>query len=282
MVKPLLYDRIGKKYPNYRHPDVRINTTISNCLPGKGTILNIGAGVGSYEPVDRNVVAVEPSSVMISQRPENSAPVIQAYAEALPFKDNSFECALGILTIHHWSDIGRGLKEAIRVSGGKVLLLTWIGFVNHFWLLDYLPEMKVVDESMFPSIKQLSVWLGPIETITVPIPQDCTDGFLCAYWRRPEAYLNEDIRSAISTFSRLHDISEGISRLKADLDSGLWESRYGYLLKEKEIDFGYRLVVSKGPHGQKLSEKCQIPHSPRPVKCKKIECIRCNMSITMK
>jgi len=248
-VKALLYDSIGKKYRNYRRPDFRIGTAVSNWLPDGGSIVNIGAGVGSYEPVDRKVVAVEPSSVMIRQRPMNSAPVIQACAEALPFKDNSFECAMGILTIHHWSNIERGLGEALRVSRGKILLITWIGFVNHFWLLDYFPEMKIIDESMFPSIGQLSDWIGPVESMTVPIPHDCSDGFLCAYWQRPEAYLSEDVRRAISTFSRIHNISEGIARLKADLDSGLWEERYGYLLHEKEIDFGYRLVLSKVADG---------------------------------
>jgi hypothetical protein len=245
-MKALLYDKIGKKYPNYRRPDLRINAIISNWLPDEGVILNIGAGVGSYEPVDREVVAVEPSSVMICRRPENSAPVIQACAEALPFKDNSFECALGILTLHHWTDIKKGLTEALRVSGGKLMLLTWIGFVNHFWLLDYLPEIDESNAETFPSIQQLSAWLGPVETIAVPIPHDCSDGFLCAYWRRPEAYLNEDVRGAISTFSRIQNISDGIARLKADLDNGQWEKRHGYLLQEKEIDFGYRLVLANG------------------------------------
>jgi len=117
--------------------------------------------------------------------------------------------------------------------------------IHHFWILDYLPEIKAINGSSFPSIDQLSAWLGPFETITVPIPHDCSDGFLCAYWRRPEAYLNEEIRRAISTFSRLHNISKGLARLKADLDSGLWKERYGHLLQEKEIDFGYRLVVTR-------------------------------------
>jgi SAM-dependent methyltransferase len=252
-VKAVLYDSIGRKYRNYRHPDLRIGDEISKWLPDEGPIINIGAGAGSYEPVDRKVVAVEPSSVMIDQRPRNSTPVIQACAEALPLKDNSFECAMAILTIHHWSDMERGLKEAVRVSGGKVVLLTWIGFVNHFWLLDYLPEMKVVDESMFPSIDQLYAWLGPVQTIPIPIPYDCTDGFLCAYWQRPEAYLNEDVRSAISAFSRVQNISEGIARLKDDLESGLWEERYGYLFQEKEIDFGYRLVAATGTEDNSLT-----------------------------
>jgi SAM-dependent methyltransferase len=248
-VKTLLYDRIGKKYHHWRRPDDRIAAAISNHLSDVVKIVNIGAGVGSYEPIDRRVVAVEPSSVMIGQRRKKSVPVVQACAEALPFKDGSFDCALGILTIHHWSDIESGLKEALRVSDRRVLLLTWIGFVNHFWLLDYLPEIKSFDEPMFPSIERLSSWLGPMHAITVPIPHDCTDGFLCAYWRYPEAYLDAGVRSAMSTFSRVLDISEGLARLKTDLDSGLWEKRYGYLLKKREMDFGYRLVVTKDANG---------------------------------
>ncbi len=240
-----LYDTIGKRYKNYRHPDYRIAASISNYLSDSLKIINIGAGLGAYEPTDKNIVAVEPSSVMIGQRINNSVPVVQGCAEALPFKDNSFECALCILTIHHWSDIEVGLREALRVSNRKVLLFTWIGFVNHFWLLDYLPEIKVIDEPLFPSVQQLASWLGPVNIITVPIPHDCTDGFLCAYWRHPEAYLDARVRSAISTFARIRDISKGLARLKADLDSGQWEKRYGYLLKEKEIDFGYRLVVTR-------------------------------------
>lgn len=244
----ILYDSIGETYQNYRRPDPRIAAALSDHFFGAAKIINIGAGVGSYEPADRRVVAVEPSSVMIEQRLENSALVVQAYAEALPFKDNSFDCALGILTIHHWVDIEGGLKEALRVSGKRVLLLTWVGFVNHFWLLDYFPEIKAIDESMFPSIEQLSSWLGPIDIITVPIFHDCTDGFLCAHWRHPEAYLDAGVRRAISTFSRVKNINEGLARLKADLDSGLWEKCYGHLLEEEAIDFGYRLVITNCNH----------------------------------
>jgi SAM-dependent methyltransferase len=240
----VLYDGIGKEYRNYRIPDDRIAAIVSRELADARAIVNIGAGVGSYEPDDKKVIAVEPSRVMIDQRRKHKAPIVQACAEALPFRQDTFDCAMAILTIHHWSDIERGLQEAVRVAKGKIVLLTWIGFTSHFWLLDYLPQIKSIDESMFPSLEQLSSWIGPVRSVVVPIPRDCTDGFLCAYWRRPEAYLDEEIRSAISTFSRVYNIEEGLKRLKNDISTGLWHERYGDLLEKNEIDFGYRVVIS--------------------------------------
>ncbi len=240
----VLYDSIGKQYRDYRLPDNRIIAVLSRELADARAIVNIGAGVGSYEPNDREVTAVEPSRVMIDQRRKHKAAIVCARAEALPFRQDTFDCAMAILTIHHWSDVERGLKEALRVAKGKIILLTWIGFASHFWLLDYLPQIKSIDESMFPSIKQLSSWIGPVRSVVVPIPHDCTDGFLCAYWRRPEAYLDEGVRSAISTFSRVHDVEEGLDRLKTDISTGLWHERYADLLEKNETDFGYRMVVS--------------------------------------
>jgi len=240
-----LYDSIGKQYRNYRRPDPGIAAVLARELADARAIVNLGAGAGSYEPPDRRVIAVEPSWVMIAQRHQPKVPIVQARAEALPFQQDTFDCAMALLTIHHWSDIARGLREALRVAKRKVVLLTWIGFVTHFWLLDYLPQIKSIDESMFPSIEQLSSWMGPVRAVTVPIAHDCTDGFLCAYWRRPEAYLDEGVRSAISTFSRVHQVEEGLARLKADLSSGLWHARYGDILEKNEIDFGYRMVVSE-------------------------------------
>lgn len=240
----VLYDGIGKEYRAYRLPDNRITAILSRELADARVIVNIGAGAGSYEPHDKTVVAVEPSRVMIDQRRRHKAAIVCARAEALPFRQDTFDCAMAILTIHHWSDIERGLFEAVRVSKGKLVLLTWIGFVSHFWLLDYLPQIKPIDESMFPSIGQLSSWIGPVRSVVVPIPHDCTDGFLCAYWRRPEAYLDEGVRSAISTFSRVRDIREGLGRLKDDISTGRWHEKYGNLVEKGEIDCGYRLVVS--------------------------------------
>lgn len=239
-----LYDSIGKQYHSYRRPDPRIAAVLSRELADVRTIVNLGAGVGSYEPIHRDVVAVEPSSVMIAQRRRREVPIVQARAEALPFREGTFDCALALLTIHHWSDIERGLREAMRVAKRNVVLLTWVGFTTRFWLLDYLPQIKSIDEPMFPPLEQLSSYLGPLRVVPVPIPHDCTDGFLCAYWRRPEAYLDEGARGAISTFSRVHPIEEGLERLRADLASGLWYERYGDLLEEDEVDFGCRVVVS--------------------------------------
>ncbi len=239
-----LYDNIGEQYQNYRRPDPRIGAAISRELGRAGTVVNIGAGAGSYEPPDRQLVAVDPSWVMLAQRSPNGASRVQARAEALPFRDNSFDFAMAILTIHHWSDIEKGLSEAMRVARRRVVLLTWIGFTTHFWLLDYLPQVKAIDEALFPSIQQLSSWLGPVRTTVVPIPHDCTDGFLCAYWRRPEAYLDEGVRRAISTFSRVHDIEDGLRKLETDLSSGVWREKYGSLSQQTERDFGYRLVAS--------------------------------------
>ncbi|MBN1614635.1 MAG: class I SAM-dependent methyltransferase [Deltaproteobacteria bacterium] len=241
-----LYDSIGKRYRSHRLPDRRIAAILFRELANASTIVNIGAGGGAYEPDDKEVIAVEPSRVMIDHRRGRKAAVVQARAEALPFRQNAFDCAMAVLTIHHWSDIERGLQEALRVAKRKVVLLTWVGFPSHFWLLDYLPQIRSIDEPMFPTMEQLASWMGSLRSIVVPIPHDCTDGFLCAYWRRPGAYLDQGVRSAISTFSRVRDIEEGLERLKADVAAGLWLERYGDLLEKKEIDLGYRVVVSGG------------------------------------
>ena len=239
-----LYDKIGTQYSQYRKPDSRIAAAILRAIGDRQKILNLGAGVGAYEPLDRDVVALEPSRVMILQRPRNSAPVVQGQAETLPFKDNAFEMSMAVLTVHHWSDTEKGLLEALRVSQKRVLLLTWIGFVEDFWLVDYLPQIKQIDEGLFYSVAQLEQILGPVRVIPIAIPHDCTDGFLCAYWRRPHLYLEAPVRSAISTFSRLTDFSDGLYRLRQDLKSGRWHKRYHYLLNKESMDFGYRIVVS--------------------------------------
>ena len=170
--------------------------------------------------------------------------MVRALAERLPFKDQAFDLAMAILTIHHWSDIPKGLGEVRRITKGRIILLTWIGFVDHFWLLDYLPQIKPTDEPLFPTIEQLADMLGPVRVIKVPIPHDCTDGFLCAYWRRPGYFLDEGVRRSISTFSRITDFEKGLQRLRDDLESGRWHERYGNILNQASMDHGYRLVVS--------------------------------------
>ena len=240
----LLYDTIGTQYSEYRQADERIATALFTHIDQGKSIVNLGAGVGAYEPNETNVVAVEPSRIMISQRPENGSPVVQACAEYLPFRDNAFDVATAFLTIHHWSDIAKGLQEARRVAKEKLVLLTWVGFVEDFWLLDYLPQINEIDEPFFPSIEQLERQLNAVRVVPLPIPHDCTDGFLCAYWRRPHAYLDKNVRSAISTFSRITDANAGLVRLEKDLESGRWHQQYGHILNQKSMDFGYRIIVS--------------------------------------
>ena len=208
-------------------------------------MINLGAGAGSYEPSSRRVLALELSATMIAQRPPDAAPVVQARVEAIPCADGAFDAALGVLTLHHWSDQVAGLREARRVSRRQVFL-TWVGYPQRFWLDDYFPEVRAADEHLFPSLEQLEAELGPLRVRAVQIPWDCRDGFLCAYWRRPEAYLDSGVRGAISTLARVPDDPAAVERLRADLASGRWRERHGELLAREEMDYGYRVVVA-GP-----------------------------------
>ena len=241
-----LYDAIGVGYGNSRRPDPRIAAAIVRALGRAETVVNVGAGAGSYEPSDRSVVAVEPSLTMIRQRPVGSAPAVQASATELPFRDAAFAAALAILTVHHWPDRARGLAELARVARARAVIVTWDPATSGFWLVDdYVPEIVEIDRRIFPTIEELETALGRVEVSTLPIPHDCADGFLGAYWRRPHAYLDAGVRSAISTFSKIRALEPGLARLRRDLEDGTWERRYGDLLSRSEIDLGYRLVISK-------------------------------------
>ena len=242
-----LYDEIGVGYRALRRPEPRIASAIARALGETESVVNVGAGAGSYEPSDRSVVAVEPSMTMIRQRRPGSAPAIQASATRLPFRDASFAAALAVLTVHHWPDRARGLDELARVAADRVVVLTWDPAVSGFWLVDeYFPEIVEIDRPIFPTLDEFSRALGRIEVSTLPIPHDCVDGFLGAYWRRPEAYLDADIRRAISTFSKIRTLEAGLARLRRDLEDGTWRRRHGDLLDRTELDLGYRLVVSAG------------------------------------
>lgn len=239
------YDRIGKRYRPYRAPDPRIAAHIEAALGGAETVVNVGAGTGSYESEHRRVVAVEPSATMIAQRPPGAAPAMQAHAEALPFPDGAFDAATAILTVHHWADWRRGLDEVQRVAE-SVVLLTWDPAHEGFWLTqDYVPEIRAFDRTIFPPLDALLEALGGGEVRSVLIPHDCTDGFGSAYWRRPAAYLDADVRGAISTFARVGDVQPGVGRLGADLASGRWHESYGHLLDLDVLDVGYRLVIGR-------------------------------------
>lgn len=238
-----LYDRIGVNYAQLRKPDQRIALAINTALGDARRVLNVGAGSGAYEPLDRDVVAVEPSQSMIDKRASDAAPVVRACAEQLPFSDASFDASMAVLTVHHWPDKLAGLREMRRVTTGRIVLVTFDPAVRP-WLVDYLPELAALDEKQMPPMADYARWLGPVEVASLPVPHDCTDGFLYAYWRRPEAYLDARIRSGSSSFWALPDLEAGLARLRRDLESGRWHARYAHLERLTQYDAGYRLVVA--------------------------------------
>jgi SAM-dependent methyltransferase len=240
------YDSIGRTCAQLRRPDRRIASAIEAALGDAASVANIGAGAGSYEPVDRAVIAVEPSEVMIAQRPAAAAPCLQGAAEALPLETASVDAAMAILTVHHWTDLERGLGEMARVARKRAVLLTWVPDAAPFWLTDdYFPEILARDRTIFPAAAALAALLGRligrVRMAPVPIPHDCTDGMLCAYWRRPRSYLSAEVRSGMSSFARI-DAEAGLARLRADLSSGRWAERNGHLLALDALDLGYRIV----------------------------------------
>jgi SAM-dependent methyltransferase len=243
------YDASRAAYTATRRTDPRIAAAVERGLGDARSVLNVGAGAGSYESPDREVIAVEPSATMRAQRPPG-AEAIDARAESLPFDDDSADAGTAILTLHHWEDPIAGLRELRRVVRGPVVVLTFDpDAAESLWLVrDYLPELAAVDRARFPTIDATVDALGGASVERVPIPHDCRDGFLGAYWRRPERYLEPAVRPGISTFGELDpDILErALERLRNDLDSGAWRRRYGGLLSQAELDVGYRLVVSPG------------------------------------
>ena len=244
-----VYDRIGPGYTARRRTDPRIAAAIHAALGDARTLVNVGAGAGAYEPADRSVVAVEPSWTMIRQRPAGAAPCIRAIAEQLPFPDRRFDASLAVLTLHHWTDQGVGLAELRRVARRRVVILTWDATGDgDFWLTrEYFPEILAHDLRRFPPMDSIEQHLGPIRPIPVLVPHDCHDGFLGAFWRRPEAYVDPVVRSAISAFALLdpETVERGVARLTDDLASGRWETRHGSLRQRESLDVGYRLIVAE-------------------------------------
>jgi SAM-dependent methyltransferase len=237
------YDTIGSNYAELRKPDPRVARIIERALGPAQTVLNVGAGTGSYEPAGRAVTAVEPSGEMIRKRGPAAAKAIQANADDLPFADKSFDASMAILTIHHWPDKEAGLREMRRVTRGPIVLLTFDPS-HRPWLTDYVPELAALDETQMPILSDYERWLGPVQITPVLVPHDCSDGFLYAYWRRPAAYLDPYKRSGSSSFWAVRNAEAGLQKLKQDIETGAWERRYAELLALDEYDAGYRLVVT--------------------------------------
>jgi SAM-dependent methyltransferase len=246
------YDSIGVGYAKALRTDPRIAAKIVEALGNARSVLNVGAGTGSYEPAGREVTAVEPSAEMISQRPPGAAPVVQASAEALPFENDSFDAAMAIVSDHHWPDRRAGLREMARVARHRVLVLNADPSLTlEFWLTrDYLPGFA----GLIPEYCRKGQWreeletaLGKVEVQPVPVPHDCLDGFYQAYWRRPSAYCDKRVRDGTSVFHRLpeDEVADAMERLRQDLDSGAWNERNAELLHLSDLDIGLRLAIAE-------------------------------------
>ncbi|MEU6251562.1 class I SAM-dependent methyltransferase [Streptomyces sp. NPDC047043] len=242
---PATYDVIGVGYRRVRQPDPRLAAMIHEALAGARTVVNVGAGAGSYEPADAEVIAVDPSQVMLDQHPGHRKTL--AGAEELPFGDDSFEAAMAVLTVHHWPDLHRGLSELRRVSRRQVVFTWDPQHLPELWLIEeYLPEIRQLDHARFTSVSEVAEALDAHTVLPFPIPHDFTDGFQVAHWRRPELYLDPVIRQASSSFAALPPsvVEPAIARLRADLASGVWQRRHADLLGRDSMDYGYRLLVA--------------------------------------
>ncbi|GAA3139999.1 hypothetical protein GCM10010466_33850 [Planomonospora alba] len=243
-----LYDTIGAAYTVTRRTEPRIAARIWAALGDARTVLNVGAGTGSYEPPDRHVLAVEPSALMRSQRLPDAAPCLIGSAESLPFDDGSFDAAMAISSVHHWRDPIAGLRELRRVAR-RVVVFTHdtsdAGWLHRFWLTrDYLPEVAGLLAGR-PSLTELARAIGA-RVEPVPVPWDCADGFFEAYWRRPEAYLDEDVRRGVSVWARVGPDAErrAVRDLRDDLASGRWAGRNRDLLDLDAAELGLRLLIA--------------------------------------
>ncbi|MET9730498.1 methyltransferase domain-containing protein [Streptomyces sp. NPDC006458] len=242
------YDSLGARYARTRQPDPRIAAQIHAALGNVTDVINVGAGTGSYEPPETSL-AVEPSGVMIAQRPPGSAPAVQAVAEHLPLVDGAADAVMALLTVHHWSDPAAGIRELRRVARRRVVVLTWDQrvFRERFWLVrDYLPEAAAFDDSRATPPGDLADLLGGARAEPVHVPHDCVDGFAAAFWRRPYAYLDPRVRAGTSLLAQTGEdtIAPGLARLADDLASGRWQARHAELLTLDTMDVGYRLLVS--------------------------------------
>jgi SAM-dependent methyltransferase len=242
------YDRGGRTYTSHRRADPRIAAMVHGALGEARTVVNVGAGTGSYEPDDRDVVAVEPSPGMRSRRPAHGAPAVAGVAEALPFDDDAFDAAMAMVTLHQWPDQARGLAEMRRVARGPVVILTFDADVlGQFWLAHYVPELIEAERRRYPTPSWIcSVLGGRTEVAAVPVPVDCTDGWTEAYYARPERFLDEGVRRAQSAWAFFDPAVEDrfVRHLAADLDSGEWTRRFGHHRELPAFHGSLRLVTA--------------------------------------
>ncbi len=243
------YDTFGQKYSSIRQTDPRIAAYVNIELNGAKTVLNIGAGAGSYEPTDKYVIAVEPSITMRQQRlSKNKFPAINAKADHLPFDDNSFDASMAMITVHHWPDIDKGLKELRRVTKNQIVIMTFDPeSLDNFWNAEYFPEVIEVEKARYPTIEFIKNSLGGnCKVVSIPIPLDCKDGFQEAFYGRPEAFLEKKVRLNQSAWGFLSDEKqeEMVERLKADLKNGIWDEKYGYFRTQEYFTCALRLIVS--------------------------------------
>jgi SAM-dependent methyltransferase len=242
-----VYDTIGRGYVAHRRPDPRWEQLVAAQVSGARRVVNVGAGTGSYEPADGAVVAVEPSSVMVAQRPAGSAPVLRASASALPLPTDWADVAMAILTVHHWNDAARGLAELCRVARRRVVLGIDFELHSHFWLLDeYLPEVGEHTRRCGPDAAEIASAIGATESIVLSVPRDMEDGVLGAYWCRPEAYLDPAVRANSSGLALADPavIARGVGALADDLARGVWQQHHADLSELDSVDLGYRLLVA--------------------------------------
>lgn len=238
------YERLGLRYAEGRASDPRWFGRIEETIGTARTIVNVGAGTGSYEPCDRYVLAVEPSKAMIAQRPVGAAPCLVGYAENLPIADRQFDLATAFITLHHWADWRAGVREMQRVARRIAILHFDPTLHASFWLVrDYLPELVRQWEDV-PSVSDVAASIGATNVRAMPVPFDCVDGFLAAFWRRPQAYLDDEIRRRISGLQLLDErvLERGLRELTNDLESGAWAQRNAILLDRYDLDVGWRLI----------------------------------------
>jgi len=243
------YDTHGRGYALRRRPDPRIAALIHTALGDARTVLNVGAGAGSYEPGDRYVLAVEPSAAMRAQRPPGAAPALDASAERLPFDDDAFDAVMATVTVHQWRDTARGLAELRRVARGPVVVLTFDGDeLDRLWLAEYAPELIAAERRRYPAIATIAAAIGrPTDVLEVPIPFDCVDGFTEAYYARPEAFLDPQVRAAQSAWGFItpEATNRAVERLRSDLTSGRWQRTYGHLRTQPQFVGALRLLVGR-------------------------------------